>query len=264
MGATSGDTDSNAAPVLVNVSTFYMGKYEVTKAEWDDVRAWGASNGYIDLATGAGKASNHPVQTVSWWDVIKWCNARSQKEGLLPCYTISGIVMRTGTTTPDVNWLANGYRLPTEAEWEKAARGGVSGKRYPWGTDTISHYEANYIASTSYSYDISGSQGGAHPIYATGSSPYTAPVGSFAANGFDLYDMAGNVWEWCWDRYGASTYVNNATDPRGPSSGTTRVYRGGSWSNSALSSRAAHRYYDGVPSSNNNRHGFRVARSSVP
>jgi formylglycine-generating enzyme required for sulfatase activity len=263
MGRTSGDTDSNAPPVTVTVSQFYMGKNEVTKAEWDVVRTWAISNGYTDLGAGAGKASNHPVQTVSWWDVIKWCNARSQKEGLTPCYTVSGSVMKTGTTAPEMNWTANGYRLPTEAEWEKAARGGVSGKRFPWGTDTISHSQANYRAST-HSYDTSGTTG-YHPTYATGSMPYTSPVGSFVANGYGLHDMAGNVWEWCWDWYGASTYVNGATDPRGAASGTNRVFRGGSWWNNAYNCRASYRIIlDYAPSGTYGNIGFRVARSSVP
>jgi len=115
MGRTSGDTDSEAPPVTVTISGFFMGKYEVTKALWDEVRTWGLANGYSDLTAGAGKAADHPVQTVTWWDVIKWCNARSEKEGLTPCYTVSGSVMKTGTTEPTVNWTANGYRLPTEA-----------------------------------------------------------------------------------------------------------------------------------------------------
>ncbi len=263
MGRTSGDTDTDAPPVNVTVSQFYMGKYEVTKEEWDEVRAWAVNNGYTDLATGAGKASNHPVQTVSWWDMIKWCNARSQKEGLTPCYTISGSVMKTGTTEPAVNWTANGYRLPTEAEWEKAARGGVSGKRFPWGTDTISHASANYAATTFHSYDASGSANFFHPSYETDSEPYTSPAGSFAANGYGLHDMAGNIWEWCWDWYGASTYVNNATDPRGAASGAGRVVRGGSWLYGAYSCRAASRVAD-PPSGSDNHLGFRVARSSVP
>lgn len=264
MGRTSGDTDSNAPPVNVTVSQFYMGKNEVTKAEWDVVRTWAISNGYTDLGAGAGKASNHPVQTVSWWDVIKWCNAKSQKEGLTPCYTVSGSVMKTGTTAPTVDWTANGYRLPTEAEWEKAARGGVSGKRFPWGTDTISHSQANYYASTSYSYDASGSVNNFHPTYNDGTSPYTSPVRSFAANGYGLHDMAGNVWEWCWNWYGSLSYVNGATDPRGAASGAYRVLRGGSWGNGiANSCRAANRdYYS--PSSAQYNLGFRVARSSVP
>ena len=261
MGRTSGDTDSNAPPVNVTVSQFYMGKNEVTKAEWDVVRTWAISNGYTDLGAGAGKASNHPVQTVSWWDVIKWCNARSQNEGLTPCYTVSGSVMKTGTTAPEMNWTANGYRLPTEAEWEKAARGGVSGKRFPWGTDTISHSEANFNNSGSETYKTGTT--GYHPIYATSSQPYTSPVGSFAANSYGLHDMAGNVWEWCWDWYGASTYVNGATDPRGAASGAYRVFRGGGWNYPAGSCRAAYRGY-GTPSGSSGNGGFRVARSSVP
>jgi formylglycine-generating enzyme required for sulfatase activity len=263
MGRTSGDTDGNAPPVNVTVSQFYMGKNEVTIAEWDVVRAWAVNNGYTDLGAGAGKASNHPVQTVSWWDVIKWCNAKSQKEGLTPCYTVSGSVMKTGTTAPEMNWTANGYRLPTEAEWEKAARGGVSGKRFPWGADTISHSQANYLASTSLSYDASGSVNNYHPTYNVGTTTYTSPVGSFAANGYGLHDMAGNVSEWCWDWYGASTYVYGAADPRGAATGSDRVIRGGRWSSYAIECRAAGRDLR-APSSTSFSRGFRVARSSVP
>ena len=261
MGRTSGDTDTNAPPVTVNVSRFYMGKHEVTKALWDEVRTWAAANGYTDMAAGAGKAADHPVQMVSWWDVVKWCNARSQKEGLTPCYTLSGSVMKTGTTAPTVDWGASGYRLPTEAEWEKAARGGMSGKRFPWGTDTISQSQANYYASTSYSHDESGSENNYHPTYATGSLPYTSPVAAFAANAYGLHDMAGNVWEWCWDWYGASTYVNGSTDPRGATSGTDRIYRGGGWYDGAIYCRAANRL-NNDPSGRNGGIGFRVTSSS--
>jgi formylglycine-generating enzyme required for sulfatase activity len=262
MGRTSGDTDGDSPPITVTVSQFHMGKYEVTKAEWDEVRSWGVSNGYTDLPAGGGKASNHPVHTISWFDMVKWCNARSEKEGLAPCYTVSGAVMKTGTTAPTVNWTANGYRLPTEAEWEKAARGGVSGKRFPWGADTINHNEANYYASITYSYDSSGLLNNYHPTYATGLHPYTAPVGRFAANNYGLHDMAGNVWELCWDWYGASAYVNNAIDPRGPASGSLRVARGGSWFGQALYCRASFRAND-TPSNTDNRLGFRVARTMI-
>ncbi len=262
MGRTSGDTDSDAPPVTVTVSAFYMGKYEVTKALWDEVRIWGATNGYTDLRVGGGKASDHPVDSISWFDVVKWCNARSQKAGLTPVYTVSGAVMKTGTTESAANWSANGYRLPTEAEWEKAARGGVSGKRFPWGTDTISHSQANYYALSGYSYDLSGSVNNYHPSYATGSFPYTSPVGSFAANGYGLHDMAGNVWEWCWDWYGA-TYTIGATDPRGATSGSARVGRGGGWGNDANYCRAAGRG-SYTPAFTDFSVGFRLARSSVP
>jgi formylglycine-generating enzyme required for sulfatase activity len=117
MGRTSGDTDLFTPPVTVTVSAFFMGKNEVTKALWDEVRTWGASNGYTDLRVGGGKASNHPVHTISWFDTVKWCNARSQKDGLTPVYTVNaGAVMKTGAASPTANWTANGYRLPTEAE----------------------------------------------------------------------------------------------------------------------------------------------------
>ncbi len=262
MGRTSGDTDSDAPPVTVTVSAFFIGKYEVTKALWDEVRTWGASNGYTDLRVGGGKASNHPVDTISWFDVVKWCNVRSQKDGLTPVYTVSGAVMKIGTTAPSANWSANGYRLPTEAEWEKAARGGLSGLRFPWG-DTISHSLANYYAASSYPYDSSGAVNNYHPRYARGGFPWTSPVGSFVASGYSLYDMAGNVWEWCWDWYGGSTYVNGATNPRGAASGTRRVARSGGWDNYAGYSRSADRdnytpAYIGLSG------GFRLARNSVP
>ena len=250
------------------MDAYYIGKYEVTKAEWDEVRTWGLSNGYTDLAAGSGKASNHPVQTITWYDMVKWCNARSQKEGLTPAYYTNDAqttIYKTGdvdVTNAQVNWSANGYRLPTEAEWEKAARGGLSGKRFPWG-DTISHSQANYQASSNFSYDFSGSVNNYHPTYATEPSPYTSPVGAFAANGYGLHDMAGNVWEWCWDWYG--TYAaGSQTNPRGSTSGTTRVGRGGGWHYGPLICRVAWRYgFDSIPTYSNMDFGFRVARSAV-
>ena len=288
MGRTSGDTDADAPPpITVTVSPFYIQQTETTKAQWDEVRNWAVNNGYTDLAAGAGKAANHPVQTVSWWDVVKWCNARSEKEGLTPVYTgwdstcpmdMCGAVMRTGEKAPTPDWSANGYRLPTEAEWEKAARGGVSGNRFPWGTDTSSHAQANYMAEflvysdgtrNLISFDVEPPPPATetdwaqyHPSYNDGVYPYTSPVGSFAANGYGLYDMAGNVWEWCWDWCGSSYYMTSAgtTDPRGPASGTERVLRGGSWLHTAIYARCANRY-DRTPVFTVNYIGFRPARS---
>jgi formylglycine-generating enzyme required for sulfatase activity len=209
------------------------------------------------------KGAKHPVFFISWYAMVKWCNARSEKESLVPCYTVSGSTYKTGYSAPDCNWNASGYRLPTEAEWEKAARGGLSNKRFPWG-DTITHSQANYYSSTSYAYDVSPTRG-YHPTYDDGVIPYTSPVGSFPANGYGLYDMAGNLWEWCWD-WGSSGYYSDpsaGTDPRGPASGSGRVFRGGGWGDRPLYLRVTGRSYSN-PGGTNINFGFRVARSSVP
>jgi formylglycine-generating enzyme required for sulfatase activity len=265
MGDSLGEDSNGDAPtVTVNLSAFFMGENEVTKAMWDEVRTWGLANGYTDLELGAGKETNHPVQTISWWDAVKWCNARSQKEGLTPVYLVNAVSMKTGKTIPSVNWNANGYRLPTEAEWEKAARGGLSGKRFPWG-DTISHNQANFWNWGKESYQVGSTD--SHPIWSNnddGNYPYTSPVGSFEANGYGLHDMTGNVWEWCWDWYGRNTYVNKQIDPRGPAFGLKRVFKGGSWGDLAGACRVALRFNNGSPSVANNIFGFRVARSAVP
>lgn len=245
MGDSFNDSTDNWAerPVhSVFVSAFYMDKYEVTKALWDEVKDWGGGNGYDLGGVAEGKAPNHPVQMVDWYDVVKWCNARSQKEGRVPAYYTDLAltqVYKTGRLAPYVKWNA-GYRLPTEAEWEKAARGGTSGHRFPWSVgETITHSRANYYSTSSYNYDVSPTRE-FHPTYAWGGYPYTSPVGSFAPNGYGLYDMAGNVWEWCWDLYGGYS-GGIQTDPRGPGSGSFRVFRGGSWIDNAFNCRLAYR-----------------------
>jgi len=255
---TMGDTldgDANALPTNVYVSAFYMDTNLVSWSQWQGVYAYATNHGYGFVNAGAGKAANHPVQMVGWYDCVKWCNARSQQAGKVPVYyTDAGLtkVYTNGEVTVYVNWGAKGYRLPTEAEWEKAARGGLSGQRFPWG-NLISQTNANYYGATgSYSYDLGPN--GYNSIGLVGGSPYTSPVGSFAANGYGLYDMAGNVWQWCWDWYG--TPYAGGTDPRGVASGSDRVFRGGCWYNNAFNCRAAYRInYN--PTYRNSGLGFR-------
>ena len=204
----------DAIPTNVYVSAFYMDVNLVSSNQWAEVYVYATNHGYGFVHAGYGKAANHPVQTVDWYDCVKWCNARSQQAELTPVYyTDAGLtqIYTNSEVAPYVNWSASGYRLPTEAEWEKAARGGLNGQRFPWG-DTISENQANYYAlpnppnSGGYTYDL-GPYTGYNTNFDSGSSNYyTSPVGYFPANGYGLNDMAGNVLEWCWDWYAGPAY----------------------------------------------------------
>jgi formylglycine-generating enzyme len=252
------DGEGDATPISVTVSAFYMDANLVSYSQWQSVYYWATNHGFGFANAGSGKAANHPVQTVDWYNTVKWCNARSQQAGKTPVYyTDAGLtqVYTNGEVTPYVNWTASGYRLPTEAEWEKAARGGLSGQRFPWG-NVITESLASYKGETaSYNYDLGPN--GYNAAFTNGVTPYTSPVGYFAPNGHGLYDMAGNVFEWCWDWYG--TPYPGGSDPRGPASGSFRVLRSGHWNANALYPRVANRGLN-VPSAANNSTGFRCVR----
>ncbi|MCL2244123.1 MAG: SUMF1/EgtB/PvdO family nonheme iron enzyme [Treponema sp.] len=250
MGSPANETgrDNDETQHQVTVSSFYMGKYEVTVGEF---RRFVNATGYITDAEKSGggyvwttewelksdanwknpyfnQGENHPVTLVSWNDTVQYCNWLSRQEGLTPAYTISGA---------NVTWnrSANGYRLPTEAEWEYACRA---------GTTTV-YNTGNMISdNTGWYWDNSNSR--------------THEVGLKPPNAWGLFDMHGNVWEWCWDWYG--TYPSGAqTDPVGVSSGSNRVLRGGGWGFSAARVRSASRN-NSSPTYRDYYRGFRVVR----
>ncbi|MDB4808999.1 formylglycine-generating enzyme family protein [Verrucomicrobiales bacterium] len=239
MGRQSGSGGADELPLhTVMVSAFYLDQFEVTKALWDEVKTYADAYGYTFSNSGSG-VGDHPVNRVNWYDCVKWCNARSEKEGLAPVYyTDAGFttVYKTGEgAAPFANWAVNGYRLPTEAEWEKAARGTLVGNTFPWG-NTIGGGDANYRGSGDLFED------GTTPVgYYDGRQ---VPAGEDRANGYGLYDMAGNVYEWCWDYYDLDYYGSSpATDPRGGTSASgARVLRGGSWTYNADILRCAGRH----------------------
>jgi formylglycine-generating enzyme required for sulfatase activity len=263
MGDTFNEGEAYEVPVhTVFLSSLFMDKYEVTKALWDDVVNWSGGHSYSYDNPGLGKAPNHPVQSINWYDMVKWCNARSEKEGRVPAYyTDAGLtqIYKTGQVAPFVNWNV-GYRLPTEAEWEKASRGGTSGHRFPWSnSDTITHSNANYYSDSSFPYDVSPTRG-YNPAFDDGIMPFTSPVGSFAPNGYGLYDTAGNVWEWTWD-WAGNYSTDPQTDPRGPATGDSRVGKGGNWNYFAGHLRNSYRYGNS-PNYTATNIGFRCALSA--
>jgi formylglycine-generating enzyme len=288
MGDSFSEGDSDERPVhTVTLSSFYMSRCEITNGQYRDflqsalaeglitvsggvvyragsgtsylycnTSAWNShsqiaySGGVFSVRTKGGRSMvNDPMVMVGWYGAAAYCNWRSQQEGRQPCYNLS-------TWTCDFG--KNGYHLPTEVQWEYAARGGLSGKRFPWG-NTITHSQANYESDSYFSYDISPTRG-YHHTWNDGIYPYTCPVDSFVPNGHGLHNMAGNVWEWCNDWYSDSYYGSSPQiNPIGPTSGTYRVLRGGGWGYSAGYCRVANRNHSWPGHWGDDGGGFRVS-----
>ena len=234
----------------LEIASFYMSDHPVTRGEYKAVMGSDPSEAKAydkdgNKLTGDDAVKNNPVNYISWYDALVYCNKLSIKEGLTPCYAIDGKTQPSEwsavPTENDSTWdaatcdfTADGYRLPTEAEWEWAARGGES---YTFAGSNDIKEVAWYINNTSGTRDVKTKK----------------------ANGYGLYDMSGNVWEWCWDWYGSISSDMPAT---GPASGSRRCQRGGSWYDISNFARVVNRYYYSPNGRNYNYAGFRVVRNA--
>jgi formylglycine-generating enzyme required for sulfatase activity len=226
MGSTEYDSEK---PIhLVTISRpFYLGVCPVTQGEYMQLIKKNPSH-----FSGNDRL---PVENVSWFEAVAFCNELSRKEGLKPFYTING------ESVEAADWNGPGYRLPTEAEWEYACRAGKP-TRFSFGDDEKLL--------------------GEHAWYNENSGNQTHPVGAKKPNPFGLYDVHGNVGEWCWDWFDASYYNNESShiDPKGPKTGKLRVLRGGSWYYLAFNLHSAYRY-GLAPAERDQFYGFRLART---
>lgn len=259
-GGTFKNTKSNYYGKSVTVPDFYIGKYDVTQKEWIEVMGSNPSK---------FKGNNLPVEMVSWYDSIEYCNKRSIKEGLQPYYNIDKNRkdpnnkpdpefgnLDTTKWTVTINPDANGYRLPTEAEWEYAAGGGQASKSYTYSgsneIDDVAWYWRN-----SGDTDLTGPW--LWPVIQQ-NHDQTKPTGSKKPNELGLYDMSGNVREWCWDWYG-DDLKTNVTDPKGSQSGFRRVWKGGGWMGAAYCCEPAFRGNLAANGAGPDQ-GFRVCRNA--
>jgi len=258
-------TNTSGNDRLTNtVSAFSIGKYEVTYDLWYPVHTWATNNGYQFANPGregsggtAGAtptaAKYEPVTTVNWRDCMVWCNAYSEKSGLTPVYTNgSGSTIKNSADVNSnecdnagVRWTGNGFRLPTEGEWQYAAsyQNGSVWTPHTYASGQIGTGEAATNAVT---------------WYLNNAGNKSQPVGTKTTNQIGIYDMSGNVWEWCWDWYG--NWPGSSTDYRGAGFGSLRVKRGGSWINPAFNLQVGYRTYY-FPDYEVFDVGFRLTRS---